>query len=122
MLTLHRMTIEFDSFFLWNMNICCASEDSKVLEVWFLAVPCFVWGKIIESHRGAEIFEIDNGYRDFIPDFPWELSIIDNRTNSTHNGAVCAFNNTVLIRMVRCCDFMLDSFLLEICVDESFVF
>ena len=104
------------------MHIGGATEDTEVLEVWFRTVSCLVRREIVERCRRAEILEIDDRHSDLIPKFLWKLCVFNNRTNSAHNGAVCSFHHTVLLRMVGRCDLVLNPFFFEISIDKSFIF
>src|SRR5204862_2763048 len=121
-LTFHGVAVEFDPLFLWHMNVCRATEDPEMLEVGLGLVPSFVGREVVECCCGAAIFEINDCNSDFIPEFPWKLGVFDNGAHSAHNGAVCPLDNAVLVRVVRRRNFVLDSFLLEICINKPFVF
>src|SRR5271169_2935893 len=105
-LPLHCVAVEFDSLFFWNMNVCRATENSEMLQIWLPLVPSFVRRKVVESRCGAAILEIDDRLSNFIPEFPWKFGVFDYSADSAHDGAVCTFDNAVLIRMVGGCDFV----------------
>src|SRR5579859_845397 len=99
------MDVEFRALFLWNVNVCCRSDNSEMCDTGFVSVPHLV-GCRHDCACWTAIFEVYDRFRQFHPKPFVEFEFRNNRLDPFHDRAICPFCDTVLVWAVGCCRFV----------------
>src|SRR5579859_742898 len=95
------MEVEFRVLFLWNVNVCCRSDNSEMCDTRFVSVPHLV-GCRRDCTCWTAIFEVYDCICDFHPKSFVEFCFCDDSLDSFHNRSICPFCNAVLVGTVGC--------------------
>jgi hypothetical protein len=109
--TLNCSRLEFTKSLLFVLDKALASKDAEVGDIWLVPGEELIRRLIVHREEEEAVGDMNRGGNSFSPKFTGRLELIQHGSYHLNDRPVLPFHHTILLRSVRCGEFMLDPLL-----------